>query len=675
MPERISITSGIGYIFRSSGGGSSTPLVAGANPPAQYAPAGTTSLDFTFPAATGGTPPLTYSPPQLVAPPGSSASLSGSAPGVVSIVGGADEEAYLIRSVVTDANGQQVLNDALGSIGEAAFVPLAPIVAPARQELAGDTSTALVTFTQPGAPPGMIYSNTILDATTGATITPLSGADLGPYAFALTAGRDYIDVITGTAPDGQTATAVAVVAVEDFPLSLSPPDVLNVAAGVTSATLVSEEAVGGTGPYQYDAQIVFDSTETGTPAITGISGRNISLSFLVNGLTLQILITATDSLGATTTTTAVVVVSAVAAGAMLPGAFPASQLLDSTATTANISFNPVTGSYVDPVAYVATVQSGESSPSNVGTDVALTGLTQGTTQVIRLRATDSTPGTPLVADAYGIVDVQPDFTNPLLWSPIRFIDLESALNAQGPFVLGSQTVNLIDGITGLLIPCTLVHTMASGSFATITSAITTGDGWRMQWAATATGTFCRGPLKIPLPINIGYDDDIRVTLKGYTNQPVTNNSSYWQLNRASVTPPAEDSANCWAGNRILRNGVAASALRLSAQSGASGSLLTQSTTPPCPLSWLNGSVELTSVFYMPRYTNRARVNMTGTGSAIACDLGLVGVAASSTALRGGWVAGNNYLWLFHGGSNGGASGGGAQFTRITSILVERRTLP
>jgi hypothetical protein len=323
----------------------------------------------------------------------------------------------------------------------------------------------------------------------------------------------------------------------------------------------------------------------------------------------------------------------------------------------------------------ATVQSGESSPSNVGTDVALTGLTQGTTQVIRLRATDSTPGTPLVADAYGIVEVQPDFTNPLLWNPIRFIDLESALNAQGPFVLGSQTVNLVDGITGLSVPCTLVHTMAAGSFATITSAITTGDGWRMQWAATATGTFCRGPLKIPLPINIGYDDDIRVTLKGYTNQPVTNNSSYWQLNRASVTPPTEDSANCWAGNRILRNGVAASALRLSAQSGTSGSLLTQATTPPCPISWLGGSVELTSVFYMPRYTNRARVNMTGTGSAIACDLGLTGVAASSTALRGGWVAGNNYLWLFHGGSNGGASGGGAQFTRITSILVERRTLP
>jgi hypothetical protein len=117
------------------------------------------------------------------------------------------------------------------------------------------------------------------------------------------------------------------------------------------------------------------------------------------------------------------------------------------------------------------------------------------------------------------------------------------------------------------------------------------------------------------------------------------------------------------------------ALYLNYQSGGSPPTLNISTTPPCPLNWLDGTIELTQVLYLPRYTNRARVNMSGTGSLIQCDLGLVGVAASNNSLRGGWCSGDSNIWLFHGGSNGGGNGLGNQWTKISRIIIERRQLP
>jgi hypothetical protein len=263
--------------------------------------------------------------------------------------------------------------------------------------------------------------------------------------------------------------------------------------------------------------------------------------------------------------------------------------------------------------------------------------------------------------------------SPLLWEKLREVDFEDAANAQGPFILGSQIVPLVD-TAGAPFNATLVHSMVSGAFSNITSEITAGDGWRMTWAATGTNTNCRGPISIPIGATLGLDDDFRVTIVGTTSQPVSPNSSYWQISKDGVTPNA-DSANCWGGNRILRNGASNTALYLNYQGGGSPATLNISTTPPCPLNWLDGTIELTQVLYLPRYTNRARVNMSGTGSLIQCDLGLTGVAASNNSLRGGWCSGNSNIWLYHGGSNGGANGLGNQWTKISRIIIERRQLP
>lgn len=457
-------------------------------------------------------------------------------------------------------------------------------------------------------------------------------------------------------------------------LSLAPPAVLNIAAGTTTGTLVSLDATGGTAPYTYSAAITFDSSGAGTASISGISGKNISLQFLTNGLYLEVTITATDSLGATASVTAGVLVASVAAGTMTPGAFPASQLLASTETTASISFNPVGGVFTAPVTYVATVQSGTAGISNVGTAVSLTGLSQDTVVLVRLRATDSTGGTPLVADAFALVEVQADVTNPLVYKVIREIDFTDPANAAGPFVNGSQAVSLTDANTGATVACTLIHSMNSGSFSNITSQILDGVGWKQSMAATAASTSTDGPMLIPLPSAFGYDDDIRVTIVGIANHNVGGLNGYWQMSKTGATPNA-NSANSWGGCRLLRNGVSASVLTISAQSGTSGSNLTQATTPPCPLTWMDGSTELTIQLYLPRYGTRARVNMSGTGSLINCDLGSASVSASSTALRGGWCAGNTGVWLFHGIGNGAVNGLGLQYSIIKSIKIERRTLP
>lgn len=262
--------------------------------------------------------------------------------------------------------------------------------------------------------------------------------------------------------------------------------------------------------------------------------------------------------------------------------------------------------------------------------------------------------------------------NPLTWELVREVNFEDAANAQGPFVSGFQLVPLVDTL-GNSFNAELTHSMVAGSFVNITSEITAGDGWRMAWAATATNTNCRGPMLIPMPITLGDDDDFRVTIVGTTSQPVSSNSSYWQISKTGAVPNP-DSANCWGGNRMLRNGAANTALFLSYQSGGSPATLNVGTTPACPLNWLDGTTELTQELYLARYTNRARVNMTGTGSAIACDLGSAAVGAVNNALRGGWCAGDSGIWIYHGGSNGGSDGGGLQWTKISRIKIERRTL-
>jgi len=369
-------------------------LVPGANPAEQYVAAGTSSISFTFNAASGGTAPLSYGAPVLVAPPGSAASVSGSAPGVVTINNADDEEAYLIRVYVTDGLGQQVLNDALASVAPAALVPLAPIVAPARQALVSGTTSASVTFTQPGAPGGMVYSASFADVTNGLAVTPSSGSGLGAYAFPVSDAKDYIVIIAGTAPDGQVSTAVAQVAVAAGPaLSWVAPTAVVSNAGVTSASIAWNTATGGVAPYVYGAAgAVYDSragattatlSTVGTPGTTTVAG-------LINGQTVVVERSVLDAAGNTITVQGSVTVAATAAG-VTPGAAPAAQSLAMDATSATIGTWGAPSGGTGPYSYtVSEISNGGTLVTGSGLgpwDVA--GLTSGSTFIFLLTVTDS----------------------------------------------------------------------------------------------------------------------------------------------------------------------------------------------------------------------------------------------------------------------------------------------
>lgn len=537
------------------------------------------------------------------------------------------------------------------------------------------TEAGDVTFEWPAVPPGTQATFELTQAPAESTATAslsgvLDGADLpGAYVLERTCS------LMGHAVRKDVAVAFFEGDIS-APLRLGAPAVLALAAGSTTGTLVSAEATGGTGPYTYAATVSYESTGTGVAFVSGVSGRNISLAFLSNGLYAEVTITATDSVGATTSVVAAVTVASVAAGTMLPGAAPATQTLDAGTTTASILFNDVTGAFTAPVTYVATVVSGSASVSNVGKAVSLTGAVNESVTLVRLRATDSTGGTPLVADAFALVVVRADTDNVLEWRPIYDFNLAAAENAAGPFAVGTTSVPLVDDVSGNTIACEAIYSLASGNFALQTSTITVGEGWKTHFnVSSASASNIRGPLKIPLPFPIGNDDDIRITIWGKANQPVSGNSFYWQVcyDKGGATP-TEDDADCWGGIRLLKSG-AATALMLKHQSGGGPATISNTSTPPCPLAWLDGSTEVRLELYLPRYTNRARINMSGTGSVIAADLGSATVTASRNALRGGWVAGDRNIWLLHTASNGAANGLGAQVSVIRRILIERRTLP
>lgn len=401
------------------------PLVAGANPPAQYAASGTSTLTFAFPAASGGTPPYTYASPVLVKPPGSASTISGTAPGNITINNAADTEAYLIRVVVTDANGQQVLNDALGSIGEAAFVPLAPIVAPARQALAATATSASVTFTQPGAPPGMIYSASFADVTNGLAVTPSSGSGLGAYVFPVGSDKDYISIIAGTAPDGQVSTAVAQVAVAAAPvLSWAPPTASVTNAGVTSASITWNTATGGLAPYVYGAAgAVYDSQAASTTAVLSTVGTpgTTTVSGLVNGQVVVVERSVKDAAGNVVTVQSSVTVAATAAG-VTPGAAPAAQTLASDATIATIGTWGAPSGGTGPYSYTVTeISNGGTLVTGSGLGVwQVSGLTSGFTFVFLLTVTDS-----LGAKGYSVTTIS---VEPVLdvWEELDDLDFTDA---------------------------------------------------------------------------------------------------------------------------------------------------------------------------------------------------------------------------------------------------------
>ena len=400
-------------------------LVAGANPPAQYVAAGTASLVFAFPAASGGTLPYVYSAPTLVKPGGSTATVTGTAPGNITINNATDEEAYLIRVVITDANGQQILNDALGAVGEAAFVPLAPIVAPARQALASTATSASVTFTQPGAPGGMVYSAAFADVTNGLAVTPSSGSGLGPYSFPVGSDKDYIAILAGTAPDGQVSTAVAQVAVAAAPaLAWVAPAAIITNAGVTSAAITWNTASGGLAPYIYGAAgAVYDSqaasttavlTTVGTPGTTTVSG-------LVNGQTLVIERSVRDAAGNVVTVQGSVTIAATAAG-VTPGAAPAAQVLTSDVTIATIGTWGAPSGGTGPYTYAVTeISNGGTLVSGSGLGPwQVSGLTAGFTFVFLMTVTDS-----LGAKGYSVTTISVAAV-PDVWEELDALDFTDA---------------------------------------------------------------------------------------------------------------------------------------------------------------------------------------------------------------------------------------------------------
>jgi protocatechuate 3,4-dioxygenase beta subunit len=400
-------------------------LVAGANPPAQYAAAGTASLVFAFPAASGGTLPYVYSAPTLVKPSGSTATVTGTAPGNITINNATDEEAYLIRVVITDANGQQVLNDALGAVGEAAFVPLAPIVAPARQALASTATSASVTFTQPGAPGGMVYSVAVQNVTTGASIVPSSGSGLGAYAFTVANGNDYIVVIEGTALDGQVATAVAEVAVAVAPaLEWGAPATVSRPTGSTTATVTWNAVTGGVTPYVYgEPGVIYDSQGGSTTALYSTAGLTTSITGLVNTQVVVLARQVTDAAGSVLSVQAVATVNASAAPLTFAST-PANQTLVSSSTSVTLGSWGAASGGTGPYTYAVTDISGGAtaiSGSGVGPWSAA-GLTAGFTYAFLMTATDS-----LGAKGYSVVTITVEQENNLgRWLLVSSVDFTDA---------------------------------------------------------------------------------------------------------------------------------------------------------------------------------------------------------------------------------------------------------
>jgi hypothetical protein len=83
---------------------------------------------------------------------------------------------------------------------------------PAPQSLASSATTASLTWTHAGAPPGTTYALAVVDEA-GTTVTPDSGSGLGPYVIPVASGKAYSATLTATGTDGQTSQSSALVQV------------------------------------------------------------------------------------------------------------------------------------------------------------------------------------------------------------------------------------------------------------------------------------------------------------------------------------------------------------------------------------------------------------------------------------------------------------------------------
>ena len=529
------------------------------------------------------------------------------------------------------------------------------------------TSEGDVTFQWARLPSGARATYELTQAPGGSAATVslsgvLEGVDLpGSYVVVrsvyLGLGLLYREV--GVCVWPQTSTPV---------LSLTSPSPVTVVAGTTTGAITFPEATGGTAPYTYTAKITGDSTGTYSSYVSSVSTRTVNLAALTNGQVVEVQGCVSDADGNTAFAYGLVLVASSAAGTMTPGAFPASQTLDADTTTASITFNDVGGTFTAPVTYVATISSGSGRVSNTGKSVSLSGLVNDGVTLVRLRATDSS-GTPKTADAFALVRVRPSVENPLVWKKLRRFDFK----AQGTVSLvnGNNTVTLTDD-AGNASSVTLNNSMGLGSYTTMTATFSAATGWKHSFAATASATYLRGRVELPLGVTTGIDDDLRITIKGKINNQVSANSAYWQVSNADDL--SEDATNAQ-GLRLLKSGTN-TALYLRA-AGSSGSIINSTSTPACPTAWQDGTTTIVEEIYVPRRMSRAIVTVNASGSIGGpfADLGHAGTTPGSNVLRPGWGGGKSRLYLQHYSANGTANGLGLQYSEIHEILIERRTLP
>lgn len=215
------------------------------------------------------------------------------------IDGGANRSRVVLQKLRISRlpNGSKPLTYNVSASG-AVFLPLMPIVGPARQSLAAATTSATMTFTQPGAPIGMVYALTITNVTTGAVVTPSSGSGLGPYVFPVSFGNDYAAVLVGTSTDGQVARAVGQVAVASYALLAAGanPASQYLASGVTSANMTFLAATGGRPPLSYSAPSLVRSG-TSVATVSGTAPGVITVNNLVDGDTCLVRVNVTDANG------------------------------------------------------------------------------------------------------------------------------------------------------------------------------------------------------------------------------------------------------------------------------------------------------------------------------------------------------------------------------------------
>lgn len=249
--------------------------------------------------------------------------------------------------------------------------------------------------------------------------------------------------------DGNTITIGALA-----DLAWTPPAATSVNAGTTTAAIVWPTPTGGRTPYTYsNVSVVFDSqaeltvasfTTTGSPGTTDFSS-------LVNGQTIVVSRTVTDSAGETLTIQAAVTVGPLPA-TVTPGTAPANQTLASGTTTVTIGTWGAPSGGVGPYTYgVTDISGGGTTVSGSGLGAwSASGLSDGQTYAYLLTVTDS-----LGAVGYSVVTVSvARVANLGLWvieDELDFTDSDwtsfSSTDTTASSTAWQRTIYAADGVT------------------------------------------------------------------------------------------------------------------------------------------------------------------------------------------------------------------------------------